>query len=98
MAKYTNRHYANTLSALPTDARFWAIYEDSITYDSGYGDRGGRDMVTDQLTRIVWFDTKADLEEWVLENSKKEYSKCKFKLFMAEPVNFEITVSVSVKI
>lgn len=98
MAKTTGRHYAQSLSALPAETKFWAIYEDSITYDSGYGDRGGRDMVTEQLTRIVWFDTKADLEEWVLEQSKTEYSKKKFKLFKSEPVNFEITVAVSVKI
>ena len=98
MVKTSGRHYANSLSALPAETKFWAIYEDSITYDSGYGDRGGRDTVTDQLTRIVWFDTKANLEEWVLEQTKTEYNKKKFKLFKSEPVSFEITVAVTVKI
>ncbi len=90
---YKETHRVSELSKLPTDIRYWGISQDSMTYDSGYGDNGRPDMCTSQYLTIAWFESDEALEAWVLERVERRES---YKIFRAEPVNTQVKAVFSI--
>jgi hypothetical protein len=91
---YNETHHVSELSKLPADVRYWGIVEDSITYDSGYGDRGQPDMTTSHYLNITWFESEEALETWVLDQVERRKS---YKIFRAHPIQTEVRAVFSFK-
>jgi hypothetical protein len=90
---YNNTHSVSEVSKLPSTTKYFAIVQDSMTYDSGYGDHGQPDMCTSQLLNLVWFEDDEALEAWVLKavEERKRYS-----IVRVEPVKTEVKAVFSV--
>jgi hypothetical protein len=86
-------HTATSIKTLPSDIRYWALTQESMRYDSGYGTERGYDCTMEYLS-VTWFDDEEALEAWVLRavEDKKAY-----KVFRAEPVSTEVKAVFSIK-
>jgi hypothetical protein len=87
-------HSVSEISKLPSDVRYWGLAQESMTYDSGYGERGQPDMSTTQYLSITYFDTDEALEAWVL---KAVENRKTYKIFRAEPVNTQVKAVFSIQ-
>lgn len=93
-AIYDQTHHVSSIDKLPADVQYWGIVDRTITYDSGYGDRGQPDMTTDTYLSITYFDTEKALEAWVLQ---KVESRTRYKIFRAHPIQTEVKTVFSFK-
>lgn len=91
---YKNTHNVSEVSKLPKDVRFWAVSQESMRYDSGYGDRGATDMCEMKYLVITWFEDEEALEAWVLKAVEERKT---YQIFRAEPVNTEVKAVFSIK-
>ena len=78
---------AQDFKDFPTTVKYWGLKTESMTYDSGYGDRGQTDMTTSYHWSIWTFDTEEALEAWVLERVERRET---YKVIRAEPVKTEV--------
>lgn len=90
---YANTHSVSEVSKLPSDVRYWALEQSSMTYDSGYGERGQSDMTTSQLLNVIWFEDDEALEEWVIKAVEQRKT---YRIFRVEPVKTEVKAVFSV--
>jgi hypothetical protein len=91
---YSHTHPVSEISKLPSDVRYFAIVQDSMTYDSGYGDRGQPDMSTMQLLNLTWFEDDEALEAWVLKAVEDRKS---YRIVRVEPVKTEVKAVFSIQ-
>lgn len=80
---YDRTHHVSEVSKLPSDTRYWALEQTSMTYDSGYGEHGRPDMCTSQFMNVVCFDDEEALQDWVLKAVEQRKT---YRIFRAEPV------------
>ena len=90
---YDATHHISEISALPTDARYFALYQESITYDDGYGERGESSVSTRKYIGVVYFDTDEALEAWVLQAVEQRKT---YRIIRAEPVKTEVKAVFSI--
>jgi hypothetical protein len=91
---YNNTHTVSEVSKLPATTKYFAIVQDSMTYDSGYGERGERDMCTSQILNLVWFEDDEALEAWVLKAVEERKS---YRIARVEPVKTEVKAVFSIQ-
>jgi hypothetical protein len=87
-------HNVSEVSKLPTTTKYFAIVQDSMTYDSGYGERGQPDMSTIQLLNLTWFEDDEALEAWVLKAVEERKS---YRIVRVEPVKTEVKAVFSIQ-
>lgn len=91
MAKLT--HNVSTIDNLPPQACYAAVFNESYSYDTGYGDSGRPDIKTAKYIGLIAFDTDEALEYWVLENVGKK----SFKIVHLKPVKTEVKMVFSLE-
>ena len=84
---------AEDLKNFPTEAKYWGLKTESMTYDSGYGKYGQPDMSTSHHWSIVVFDTDEALEAWVLKCVERRET---YRVIRAEPVKTEVKAVFSI--
>ena len=89
----THQLSAQDFKDFPTEAKYWGLKAESMTYDSGYGRNGQSDMSTSYHWSIVFFDNDEALEAWVLNCEKHRLT---YKIIRAEPVKTEVKAVFSI--
>lgn len=84
---------ASDLKDFPTEAKFWGLKTQSMTYDSGYGRNGHPDMTTSNYWSITVFADEEALEAWVLNCVERRET---YRIIRAEPVKTEVKAVFSV--
>lgn len=89
-----NTFHFSTLDKMPKEAMYVAFTQESIRYDSGYGDHGSPDMCTTNYVSMVGFGTEEALEAFVLTQADRKNS---YKVFYLKPVETEVKAIFSIK-
>jgi len=93
---YRRQHRVNSISEIPPGTNVLAIEESSQTIDSGYGDRGQPDYITQTIQTLWRFDDEEAMIDWI---TKAHDQKKKYRVISVTPheVSIQIKVDVSVK-
>ena len=84
-------HTASHISEIPTTTHVVVLLQDTMRYDSGYGN--GESDSTLHYFNYVYFDSDEALEHWIIENAK-----AKFRVFKITPMKVELKTIVTVQL
>lgn len=93
---YRRQHQVHSITEIPQGTNVMVIEESNQTIDSGYGDHGRPDYITQTIQTLWYFDDEEAMLEWI---AKAHDQKKKYRVISVTPheVSIQIKVDVTVK-
>jgi hypothetical protein len=86
------------IAQMPTTEHWAVVYDESFTYDDGYGDdRHGKSYSTKSYMTYLSFDNVEQVIAWIHENENTKYGSPKtFRVLHVKPgaVNKQVSISI----